>query len=47
MLRLFQSLIERCELTVRKDAKGTWQVSAKGPLALIALIALAAMYHFA
>jgi hypothetical protein len=45
MLQIIQSLIVRCELSVRKDAKGTWQVCAKGPLAIIALVLLVVLYR--
>ena len=46
MAILFQSLVAQCELTVRKDRKGVWQMSAKGPLAVVGLLAVLTLYHF-
>ena len=42
---LLESLIGRCELSLRKDASG-WQLSAKGPLPLFALAAIAMAWHW-
>ena len=41
MMQLLKSLIELCELSIRIHPT-VWQASAKGPLAVIALVALAA-----
>jgi hypothetical protein len=47
MLMLFQSLIARCELSLRKDGKGVWQMSARGPLAVVGVLVLLMLHHFA
>ena len=46
MIALFQSLVARCELTLRRDGKGVWQMSAKGPLAVVGLLFVLTLYHF-
>lgn len=47
MLPLIENLCARCELSLRRDGKGIWQVSAKGPLAVVGLLVVAMMYHYA
>jgi len=47
MVILFQSLVARCELSVRRDGKGVWQLSAKGPLAVVGVLVVLVIYHFA
>jgi hypothetical protein len=39
MYELFRSLIEKCEVGLRKDAMG-WQLSAKGALGVATLLIL-------
>jgi hypothetical protein len=39
VVEFIKSLIEHCELRIRKDATG-WHVCAKGPIALAALLGL-------
>ena len=46
MLMLFQTLVARCELSLRGDAKGVWQISAKGPLAVVGFLAVVTLHHF-
>jgi hypothetical protein len=43
---LLQSLVARCELSLRKDGKGGWEMSAKGPLAVIGFVIVVTLYHF-
>ena len=45
---LLHALIAKCELSIKRDApRGVWQVSAKGPLALLALVAIIIFWHYA
>jgi hypothetical protein len=44
MLQLLEKLIDRCELSMRCSADGSWRVAAKGPLALAALVLLIWFY---
>jgi hypothetical protein len=44
VLQLLEKLIDRCELSMRCDADGSWRVAAKGPLALAALVLLVWFY---
>ena len=46
MMTLFQSVVARCELSLRKEAKGDWQISAKGPLAVVGVLVVMVLYHF-
>jgi hypothetical protein len=39
-----KGLIDYCELTLRKEAKGTWSLSVKGPFAVAAVTGLAIVY---
>jgi len=46
MMAVVQSLVARCELSLRKDGKGIWQISAKGPLAVVGLLVVVIVFHF-
>ena len=43
MHSLFRSLIENCEIGIRKDSNG-WNISAKGPFALVVVLVIVLLF---
>jgi len=45
MMKLVRDLLLTSELSIRKDSRGVWSISARGVPALLTLIVLLVLWH--